>query len=537
MEPTAKTRKVRFGAFEVDLRSGQLHKHGIRLKLQDQPFQVLALLLEHPGELVTREELRQKLWPVDTFVDFDTGLNNAIKKLRDALQDSAEEPRYIETLPRRGYRFIAQVENGNGDLPLSAAAEPRTDVRTAPEVVASSEFSVSPVPTPRVRGAWIAWAFGGFGVLVVMLFAIMRFGNSTPGPATGAAGIATTLPKPQPTMGRALVIKRPSANPEANELLQDAVVLMRLQFEPLRARSMLERALQLDPNFTEARTYYATTYIIAVEGGKSNDPGDIFRAEEELRRAIKEDPQTALGHAMLGAVHFFHGQIDLAGEEYQRSIRLSPEDLGGAMWLLIHKRFLGNEEATRAARKLVESEPLFWPARYFLGELLREQGKTEEAIRAFETVLARDPQNSTVLRCLARAYLDAGNLPGASQTLERLKPQDAANFRVRMVRAQLYALQGKRAMALREMDAEVLKHAELQPFAALDAAEVYAVLGKNDKAIEWLQRTVRKGDCRAHWLRIDPLLANVREHPRFKQVLNSMEFRRQQRSTIPLKQT
>src|SRR5262250_3276137 len=157
MELNCKGRRARFGAFEVHLRSGQLHKHGIRLRLQDQPFQVLALLLEHPGELVTREELREKLWPVDTFVDFDTGLNNAIKKLRDALQDSAEEPRYIETLPRRGYRFIAQVENGNGDLPLSAAAEPRTDVRTAPEVVASSEFSVSPVPTPRVRGAWIAW--------------------------------------------------------------------------------------------------------------------------------------------------------------------------------------------------------------------------------------------------------------------------------------------------------------------------------------------------------------------------------------------
>src|SRR5215471_12675010 len=107
MESTARTRKARFGPFDVDFRSGQLYKHGIRLKLQGQPFQVLALLLEHPGDLVTREEFQQKLWPADTFVDFDTGLNNAIKKLRDALQDSAEEPRYIETLPRRGYRFIA----------------------------------------------------------------------------------------------------------------------------------------------------------------------------------------------------------------------------------------------------------------------------------------------------------------------------------------------------------------------------------------------------------------------------------------------
>jgi DNA-binding winged helix-turn-helix (wHTH) protein/tetratricopeptide (TPR) repeat protein len=121
MEATARTRRTRFGAFEVDLRSGEVHKHGIRLKLQDQPFQVLALLLEHSGDVVTREELRQKLWPADTFVDFDTGLNSAIKKLRDALSDSAEEPRYIETLPRRGYRFIARVENG--DSPASAAVK------------------------------------------------------------------------------------------------------------------------------------------------------------------------------------------------------------------------------------------------------------------------------------------------------------------------------------------------------------------------------------------------------------------------------
>src|SRR6266853_1460860 len=117
MEPTARTRGTRFGAFEVDLRSGEVHKHGIRLKLQDQPFRVLALLLEHSGDVVTREELRQRLWPADTFVDFETGLNSAIKKLRDVLGDSAEEPRYIETLPRRGYRFIGDIKNGDLAVP------------------------------------------------------------------------------------------------------------------------------------------------------------------------------------------------------------------------------------------------------------------------------------------------------------------------------------------------------------------------------------------------------------------------------------
>lgn len=101
--------KIRFGLFEVDLQSAQLRKGGRKVKLQDQPFQILSMLLERPDQVVTREELRTALWPVDTFVDFDHGLNAAVKRLRDALGDSAENPRFVETLARRGYRFIAPV--------------------------------------------------------------------------------------------------------------------------------------------------------------------------------------------------------------------------------------------------------------------------------------------------------------------------------------------------------------------------------------------------------------------------------------------
>src|SRR5579864_7590864 len=98
-----------FGIFEVDLRAAELRKHGVRIKLQEQPFQILSLLLEHPGEVVTREELRGKLWPAHTFVDFDRSLNKAMTKLRAALGDSADSPRYVETIPRHGYRFLAPV--------------------------------------------------------------------------------------------------------------------------------------------------------------------------------------------------------------------------------------------------------------------------------------------------------------------------------------------------------------------------------------------------------------------------------------------
>src|SRR6266581_3489193 len=105
---------LRFGVFEVDVRAGEVRKQGIRIKLQEQPFHLLTVLLQRPGEVVTREELRNQIWPQDTFVDFDNGLNTSINKLREALGDSADSPRFIETLPRRGYRFIAPVTGEDG---------------------------------------------------------------------------------------------------------------------------------------------------------------------------------------------------------------------------------------------------------------------------------------------------------------------------------------------------------------------------------------------------------------------------------------
>src|SRR5215475_10840716 len=107
--PVSTSRRLSFGPFEADLHSDELRKDGVRLRLQAQPFQLLVMLLERPGQLVTREEICQKLWSADTFVDFDRSLGTAINKIREVLEDSATEPRFVETLPRRGYRFIAPV--------------------------------------------------------------------------------------------------------------------------------------------------------------------------------------------------------------------------------------------------------------------------------------------------------------------------------------------------------------------------------------------------------------------------------------------
>src|SRR5947209_12893874 len=118
--PTEQSRILRFGVFEVDLQRGQLRKDGLKLKIQEQPFQILILLAQRQGDVVTREELRQRLWPGATFGDFSHALNNAVNRLREVLGDSAESPRFVETLPRRGYRLIVPVER-SGPPDASAA--------------------------------------------------------------------------------------------------------------------------------------------------------------------------------------------------------------------------------------------------------------------------------------------------------------------------------------------------------------------------------------------------------------------------------
>ena len=158
----------RFDNFEADVRAGELRKHGMRLKLSGQPFQVLVLLLQRAGDVVTREELQQSLWPADTYVDFDHGLNTAINKVRSALGDSGSSPRFVETLARRGYRFIAPVQ-------VSDAAPVRADEAGAPALTGSERPDALPRP-PRalVRSLF---ALAQVMYLVLYVVALRHFGG------------------------------------------------------------------------------------------------------------------------------------------------------------------------------------------------------------------------------------------------------------------------------------------------------------------------------------------------------------------------
>jgi len=171
LEQVPNSQVVRFGTFEVDLRLGELRKNGIRVKLTGQPFQILVILLEHPGDLVTREQLQRRLWPSDTFVDFDRGLNAAINRVREALGDSAENPRFVETLPRRGYRFIAPLVDSRPAGATLPAAE--SNVSPAQTVTSPRALPLSEARGRRPVSRRLKLLLGGVSVLAFLVIAVV----------------------------------------------------------------------------------------------------------------------------------------------------------------------------------------------------------------------------------------------------------------------------------------------------------------------------------------------------------------------------
>jgi TolB-like protein/DNA-binding winged helix-turn-helix (wHTH) protein/Tfp pilus assembly protein PilF len=168
--------RLRFGIFELDLRAGELRKHGLRVRLQEQPFQILVMLLDHPGEIVTREELQKRLWSADTFVDFDHGLNKAINKIREALGDSAESPRFVETVARRGYRFLAEVKL----VDVAPVRNPTLETQPPPAAETNDHPSLGDrLPARKTLLPSTAWKTSVFALLLLTAaLAIWKFHSS-----------------------------------------------------------------------------------------------------------------------------------------------------------------------------------------------------------------------------------------------------------------------------------------------------------------------------------------------------------------------
>jgi DNA-binding winged helix-turn-helix (wHTH) protein/tetratricopeptide (TPR) repeat protein len=370
MEATARTRRMRFGAFEVDLRSGEVYKHGIRLKLQDQPFQVLALLLEHSGDVVTREELRQKLWPVDTFVDFDTGLNSAIKKLRDVLGDSAEEPRYIETLPRRGYRFIAPVENG--DLPAPAVGK----------IHVAKVVPLGPTPALWKKRRFVVTA-GAAAFLMVAALVAWRVTSSRPAlTGTDVILLASFVNKTgdpifDNSLDKALEVKL-TESPFLS-VLPDADVrrtMRTMRHEP-DERVTQDLGIEickrqgLKAVVVPEIAAFGSKYLITLEALDARNQKSIARRQEQAEN--KEQVIAALGKA---------------GSQLRRQLGES----------------LNSLEKYDAPLDLATTSSLEALQAYRTGQTLFRSGKQREAIPFFERAVELDPQFCSAYGVLGTAY-------------------------------------------------------------------------------------------------------------------------------------
>jgi tetratricopeptide (TPR) repeat protein len=321
-----------------------------------------------------------------------------------------------------------------------------------------------------------------------------------------------------------------SSNKEANALFALSMQFQKGQNDIPRSQDLLERALALDPHFAEALRYHAFNYAIQILNGYDNDTSKLYTAEAELRRASQEDPDLDSVHTAMAAVYLMEGRKELVPAELD--LALSRDTFNGEA--LLWRQIYGwlnedNAQSKRVGLSILDREPLLMPARMFVSEILRTEGDVPGAIREQLSILEQAPLNISGISLLNRSYLDSGELEKAEALLEEKKPVFGRNFMWRASRGLLLAVQDKRKQALEMMDEDTLKFAAAAFPSTLEAAEFYAVLRDSDKAIEWLEHTVRNGDERVNWFRKDRRLASIRQDPRFQQIIDSIEAQRKQR--------
>ena len=378
---TRNSRVVRFATFQVDLRSGELSKQGVKIKLQEQPFRVLTVLLQRPGELVTREELRNQNWPPDTFVDFENGLNTAINKLRDALGDSADNPRFIETLPRRGYRFIAPVI---GDHQEKSPA-PEEESKVGDEQPGKN----------RRRNRWLLPAAVAVLAIVTLAYAALRRGGS--GAAHSKINSVAVLP-----------LKNLSGDP-TQEYLADGMteeLIGRLAgIHDLRVVSRTSVTRFKDTRLSVPEIARTLNVDAIVEGSVIRE-GSRIRVHAQLIRAATDE-------------HFW-------SETYDRDLRdvlgLQSE-VADSIALKVKATVTGEERTRLTAARPVSPEVYesYLKGLYVYRNKTSSRAGVEESIGYFQNAIAADPTYAPAYVSLARAYALLSTVTIGGSPAERMK--------------------------------------------------------------------------------------------------------------------
>jgi len=387
--------------------------------------------------------------------------------------------------------------------------QPEERYQNAGEVRAALE-SQQTAAAPSARKYWM-WAAGAVAVLALAGVWLWQQQARRQQPRTAARTLSTGAP--------------PSAIREANEAFELAMVQIN-QGNTSRAQELCQRAVTLDSHFAAAHQFLGITYDVQVQNGESNDASLFYKADEELRRAIKEDPSLLDVHSELAGVAFMQGDKQRALAELNQLQVRDPRVQG---WRLnLHYMAEENGAAKELALSILERNPLFLPARSVLAEILLAEGEAAGALRQARTLAEQAPNSVIGVMSLSWAYMATDDLNKARSLLEEKRVLLGNNYSWRLTWALLLALENKREEALRAMDDATLKWAEADVFVTLHAAEFYALLGDTSKAIEWLDRAVRKGDERVEWFRKNPRLASIRNDPSFQRIIDSIQARRKQ---------
>jgi TolB-like protein/DNA-binding winged helix-turn-helix (wHTH) protein/thioredoxin-like negative regulator of GroEL len=558
---------VRFGVFEVDLQAGELRKSGARVKLQEKPFQVLSILLEHPGEVVTREELQQRLWP-DVNVDFEHSLSTAIKKLRDSLDDSADTPRFVETRPGRGYRFIVPVSGrtglpralwflaslalivvllavlvglnvaGLGDRLLGRA---RPSEIKAIAVLPLDNLSGDPEQDAFVDGMTeeLITQLGKISALerVISRHSAMQY----KGAGKPLSEIARELDVDALIEGSVLQsgdrvrinVQLIQAEPErhlwADSYERNLSDVLALHAEVARSLEKgleyFQQAIETDPSYAAAYNGVAESYLVL--GGWALLPPDeaYTRAEAAARKALELDGSLADAHTSLANVmHEYDWDWEGAEEKYRRALELDPNASAAHKVYAEYLLHMGRlDEASAEAKRAWELDPHSLVLHVLTGLPHYYAGRYNRAIEQWQTVREMEPDFSLAHQCLGLAYEAMGEYEEAISRFQEARGLSGDASPTVSALGHAYALSGARDKAEMIL-AELRSPPEDKYISAYSLAVVFVGLGEEEQALAWLEKAYEERARRLIQLKIDPRFAELRSHPRFQSLLRRLNF-------------
>lgn len=502
---------VRFGVFEADFRAGELRKKGVRVRIQDLPFRTLKFFLSRPNEVVTRQDFRQELWPQDTFVDFDRGISSAVKRLRDTLGDSADNPVFIETVDRRGYRWIAptHVENFSDEIRSDEIREEEKKESNA-EKTPGVPYQLPAAPSPWRKFALVP-------PVLALLFAAWIF---RPGYRDAHAG------------GKLRAAAQPAGDHHAtNREAEDYYLKGRFYWNKRTPESLNQavdsftQAIVHDPGYSDAYVGLADCYNLLREYTLMPASEAYPRALAAAQKAVELDDNSSQAHASLAFVSFY-GMWDAgtADEEFRRAINLDPNNATAHHWYATYLQTIRRfDESISEINRAQALDPNSAAILADKGRLLWIAGHRAESLRLLRQLEASDPNSISPHRYLRFAYLDAGEY---ESYLSEMKQEadlihNASLEAIAQASAKGFAAHGTKGMheaALVEQK-KAFAEGKLSPFFV---AETDSLMGNAEEALKYLQACYDRHVDETVNIGIDPAFDNLHPLPAFQQLLGKV---------------